>query len=147
MGCMQQLNVLGTELQACSHDPVTGFYRTGCCENRGDDPGMHVVCCRVTAEFLAFSADRGNDLVTPMPDYGFPGCSPVTSGACAPPAGPRRWRPELRAPSCSKRPISRHSSSSTSTISVRTPSPDSASRAAGYDAWPTRSGQRARLAL
>jgi uncharacterized protein (DUF2237 family) len=70
---MQQLNVLGTELAPCSHDPVTGFYRTGCCEQRGDDPGMHVVCCRVTAEFLEFSAAHGNDLSTPMPQYGFAG--------------------------------------------------------------------------
>jgi uncharacterized protein (DUF2237 family) len=73
---MQQLNVLGTELAPCSHDPVTGFYRTGCCEQRGDDPGMHVVCCRVTADFLDFSVSRGNDLVTPMPQYGFAGLQP-----------------------------------------------------------------------
>ncbi len=70
---MQQRNVLGDELIPCSLDPLTGYYRTGCCENRGDDPGMHVVCCRVTAEFLEFSVSRGNDLVTPMPQYGFPG--------------------------------------------------------------------------
>ena len=50
-----QLNVLGTELQPCSYDPMTGYHRTGCCENRGDDPGMHTVCCRVSADFLAFS--------------------------------------------------------------------------------------------
>jgi uncharacterized protein (DUF2237 family) len=70
---MQQRNVLGDELVPCSLDPLTGYYRTGCCENRGDDPGMHVVCCRVTDEFLEFSVSRGNDLVTPMPQYGFPG--------------------------------------------------------------------------
>jgi uncharacterized protein len=73
---MQQINVLGTELIECSLDPMTGFYRTGCCENRGDDPGMHVVCCRVNAEFLEFSAQRGNDLRTPMPQYGFAGLKP-----------------------------------------------------------------------
>src|SRR5262245_64202157 len=73
---MMQRNVLGDELVPCSTDPVTGFYRTGCCENRGDDPGMHVVCCRVTAEFLEFSAQTGNDLSTPMPQYGFPGLKP-----------------------------------------------------------------------
>ena len=56
---MQQINVLGTELQPCSLDPVTGYYRTGCCENRGDDPGMHVVCCRVTDDFLEFSKAVG----------------------------------------------------------------------------------------
>ena len=70
---MKQINVLGTELQPCSHDPITGYYRTGCCENRGDDPGMHVVCCRVTEDFLAFSKESGNDLSTPLPQHGFAG--------------------------------------------------------------------------
>ncbi len=70
---MRQVNVLGTELQSCSTEPMTGYYRTGCCENRGDDPGLHVVCCRVTDDFLAFSRSRGNDLSTPMPQYGFAG--------------------------------------------------------------------------
>jgi uncharacterized protein (DUF2237 family) len=73
---VQQRNVLGTDLVPCSMDPLTGYYRTGCCENRGDDPGMHVVCCRVTAEFLEFSAAAGNDLSTPMPQYGFAGLQP-----------------------------------------------------------------------
>ncbi len=73
---MQQINVLGTELMPCSFDPLTGYYRTGCCENRGDDPGMHTVCCWMTADFLAFSASRGNDLSTPMPQYGFAGLKP-----------------------------------------------------------------------
>ncbi|MGI9646727.1 MAG: DUF2237 family protein [Ilumatobacteraceae bacterium] len=72
----QQLNVLGTELLPCSHEPLTGYYRTGCCENRGDDPGMHTVCGRVTADFLEFSASKGNDLSTPMPQYGFAGLQP-----------------------------------------------------------------------
>jgi uncharacterized protein (DUF2237 family) len=66
-------NVLGGDLAPCSYDPLTGYYRTGCCETRGDDPGMHVVCAVMTDEFLAFSASRGNDLSTPMPQYGFPG--------------------------------------------------------------------------
>jgi hypothetical protein len=70
---MNQINVLGTELQPCSFDPMTGYYRTGCCENRGDDPGLHVVCIVATEEFLAFSASVGNDLATPMPQYGFAG--------------------------------------------------------------------------
>ncbi|MFN6122264.1 MAG: DUF2237 family protein [Actinomycetes bacterium] len=68
-----QLNVLGEELQPCSFDPLTGYYLTGCCENRGDDPGMHVVCAVMTDEFLAFSKRAGNDLSTPMPQYGFAG--------------------------------------------------------------------------
>lgn len=69
----RQVNVLGEELEPCSLDPLTGYYRTGCCENHGDDPGMHVVCAVMTDEFLAFSAAVGNDLSTPMPQYGFPG--------------------------------------------------------------------------
>lgn len=70
---MNQINVLGDELQPCSLEPLTGYYRTGCCENRGDDPGLHVVCAVVTDEFLAFSKGVGNDLSTPMPQYGFAG--------------------------------------------------------------------------
>jgi uncharacterized protein (DUF2237 family) len=73
---MQQINVLGTELQPCSYDPLTGYYRTGCCENRGDDPGLHVVCVIATDEFLVYSASVGNDLATPMPQYGFAGIKP-----------------------------------------------------------------------
>lgn len=71
-----QRNVLGDELVPCSFDPLTGFYRTGCCENHGDDPGMHVVCCRVTEEFLHFEAEHGNDLSTPAEQFGFPGLQP-----------------------------------------------------------------------
>jgi len=70
---MAQTNVLGGELESCSFDPLTGYYRTGCCENRGDDPGLHVVCVVCTDEFLVFSATVGNDLATPMPQYGFAG--------------------------------------------------------------------------
>lgn len=65
-------NVLGGELADCSHDPVTGFYRDGCCETGPDDAGVHTVCARVTEEFLTFSAARGNDLTRPAP--GSPGC-------------------------------------------------------------------------
>ncbi len=68
-----QRNVLGTNLVPCSYDPMTGYYRTGCCESRGDDPGVHVVCAVMTDEFLTFSKRAGNDLSTPMPRYGFPG--------------------------------------------------------------------------
>lgn len=70
---MSQRNVLGNDLEPCSYDPLTGYYRSGCCENRGDDPGMHVVCVVMTDEFLAFSKQVGNDLSTPMPQYGFAG--------------------------------------------------------------------------
>jgi len=69
-------NVLGTELASCSTDPMTGFYRNGCCDSGGDDDGVHSVCTRVTAEFLEFSASVGNDLSTPMPQHRFPGLVP-----------------------------------------------------------------------
>lgn len=69
-------NVLGEELAECSRDPLTGFYRTGCCDTGGDDEGVHIVCAQMTAEFLVFSVERGNDLVTPRPEYGFPGLKP-----------------------------------------------------------------------
>jgi uncharacterized protein (DUF2237 family) len=66
-------NVLGGELQPCSTDPMTGFYRDGCCRTGPDDYGLHLVCTEVTDEFLAFSKDRGNDLSTPNPMYHFAG--------------------------------------------------------------------------
>lgn len=69
-------NVLGGELATCGTDPVTGFYRTGCCDTGAEDAGVHTVCARVTAEFLEFSATAGNDLSTPQPDFGFPGLRP-----------------------------------------------------------------------
>ncbi len=69
-------NVLGGELASCSTDPVTGFYRNGCCDTGGEDVGVHTVCVRVTAEFLEFSQQRGNDLSTPRPEWGFPGLQP-----------------------------------------------------------------------
>ncbi len=71
-----QHNVRGGELQPCSHDPKTGFYRTGCCETGPDDLGRHIVCIVATAEFLEFSRAAGNDLATPMPEHGFPGIRP-----------------------------------------------------------------------
>jgi uncharacterized protein (DUF2237 family) len=66
-------NVLGGELRGCSTDPMTGFYRDGCCRTGPDDLGLHLVCTEVTDEFLAFSKQRGNDLSTPNPMYRFPG--------------------------------------------------------------------------
>jgi hypothetical protein len=69
-------NVLGGELQACSTDPLTGYYRDGCCNTGGDDVGVHTVCAVMTEEFLAFSASVGNDLSTPAPWFGFPGLVP-----------------------------------------------------------------------
>jgi hypothetical protein len=69
-------NVLGTALQTCSTQPLTGFFRDGCCNTGPDDLGLHLVCCRVSAEFLAHQRSIGNDLSTPVPHYGFPGLRP-----------------------------------------------------------------------
>lgn len=69
-------NVLGTPLKPCSTDPLTGFYRDGCCNTGGEDSGVHTICVRVTEEFLQFSQARGNDLSTPRPEYAFPGLVP-----------------------------------------------------------------------
>ena len=86
-------NVLGGPLQACSEAPLTGFYRDGCCTTGDDDIGAHVTCAIMTAEFLAFSKSRGNDLSTPHPELGFPGLSPGDRWClCA-----ARWVEALRA--------------------------------------------------
>ncbi|WP_334135562.1 DUF2237 family protein [Tepidimonas sp.] len=69
-------NVLGGLLRACSYDPLTGYFRDGCCHTAAHDVGSHVICARVTAEFLAFSRERGNDLITPRPEWRFPGLKP-----------------------------------------------------------------------
>ena len=69
-------NVLGGDLQPCSLNPLTGFYRDGCCNTGPDDVGVHVVCARMTQEFLEFSRLHGNDLMTPAPAFGFPGLKP-----------------------------------------------------------------------
>jgi len=68
--------VLGTELEPCGTDPLTGFTRSGCCEAHPDDVGVHTVCAVVTEEFLRFSAETGNDLSTPRPELGFAGLVP-----------------------------------------------------------------------
>ena len=67
------LNVLGSPLQTCSLDPVTGWFRDGCCETQAADQGRHLVCAIMTEAFLVFSKSRGNDLSTPRPEYNFPG--------------------------------------------------------------------------
>jgi uncharacterized protein (DUF2237 family) len=86
-------NVLGTPLQACSLDPLTGFYRNGCCDTGRGDHGVHVVCILATAEFLEFSRSRGNDLSTPVPEYDFPGLKPGDRWClCA-----SRWQEALEA--------------------------------------------------
>jgi uncharacterized protein len=86
-------NVLGGPLQSCSLSPRTGWFRDGCCRTDEHDRGSHVVCARLTAEFLAFSRDRGNDLSTPVPAFGFPGLQPGDQWClCA-----SRWREALDA--------------------------------------------------
>ena len=70
------LNVLGGELRACCFDPITGFYRDGSCRTAEEDAGTHVICARMTVEFLNFSVERGNDLVTPRPQWRFRGLKP-----------------------------------------------------------------------
>jgi uncharacterized protein (DUF2237 family) len=72
----EDLNVFGERLALCSVDPVTGFYRDGCCSTGDEDRGRHVVCAEVTASFLEFSKQMGNDLSTPRPEFGFPGLKP-----------------------------------------------------------------------
>lgn len=73
---MDELNVLGGALQPCGTDPVTGFYRDGSCSCGPEDVGLHAVCAVMTEEFLAHQRSVGNDLSTPMPEYGFPGLRP-----------------------------------------------------------------------
>ncbi len=89
----QQLNVLGEPLVPCAFDPITGFFRDGCCRTSEEDVGSHTVCVELTAEFLAFSRDSGNDLSTPHPEYGFPGLKPGDRWClCAP-----RWQEAFEA--------------------------------------------------
>lgn len=86
-------NVLGEPLQPCSVDPMTGFFRDGCCETGPMDMGRHVVCAQVTAEFLAYTKSKGNDLSTPVPAYNFPGLKPGDRWClCA-----SRWREAMEA--------------------------------------------------
>lgn len=81
-------NVLGGELEPCSADPVTGYLRDGCCSAASGDEGVHTVCAVMDEEFLGFSLAAGNDLVTPRPEWGFPGLRPGDRWCvCAP-----RWQ-------------------------------------------------------
>jgi uncharacterized protein (DUF2237 family) len=73
---VERRNVLGGVLQPCSTNPVTGFFRDGCCRTGRGDVGVHVVCAMVTEDFLAFSKSRGNDLSSPRPEFDFPGLKP-----------------------------------------------------------------------
>jgi hypothetical protein len=72
----EERNVLGGSLEECSAEPLTGFFRDGCCRTGADDVGSHTICAVVTAEFLAHQSSVGNDLITPRPEYDFPGLRP-----------------------------------------------------------------------
>jgi uncharacterized protein len=86
-------NVLGERLEVCSTSPMTGFFRDGCCDTGREDIGSHTVCAVMTAAFLEFSKSRGNDLSTPMPEFGFRGLKPGDRWClCAP-----RWQEALEA--------------------------------------------------
>jgi len=69
----KQKNVLGEDLEECSNDPLTGWHRDGCCSTDENDHGVHTVCAKVTTEFLEWCKEAGNDLITPHPEFGFPG--------------------------------------------------------------------------
>ncbi len=95
-------NVLGEPLETCSLKPMTGFFRDGCCDTSREDRGSHTVCAVMTAAFLEFSKSRGNDLSTPVPEYGFPGLQPGNRWClCAP-----RWREAFEA-GCAPRVVLR----------------------------------------
>ena len=93
LGAARPATCSGGVLESCSIDPVTGFFRNGCCETGPEDLGSHTVCAVMTAEFLAFSKESGNDLSTPRPEFGFPGLKPGDRWClCAP-----RWQEALDA--------------------------------------------------
>ena len=88
-----QRNVLGGILGSCSEQPMTGFFRDGCCNTSDEDLGSHTICVVLTADFLEFSKRRGNDLSTPRPEFAFPGLKPGDRWClCA-----ARWREALQA--------------------------------------------------
>ena len=90
---MDTKNVLGTSLVPCSYDPLTGYFRDGCCNTDSADSGSHLICARVTQAFLTFSLARGNDLITARPEYRFQGLKPGDRWClCA-----NRWREALEA--------------------------------------------------
>jgi len=93
MEMSESVNVLGEKLETCGKDPITGFYRDGCCNVGPDDFGLHAVCAVVTDDFLEFSKAQGNDLSTPRPEFGFEGLKPGDSWClCA-----ARWQEAFEA--------------------------------------------------
>jgi len=98
-------NVLGERLEVCSTSPMTGFFRDGCCDTGREDIGSHTVCAVMTPAFLEFSKSRGNDLSTPMPEFGFRGLKPGDRWClCA-----TRWQEALEAGPGAARGLERHS--------------------------------------
>jgi uncharacterized protein len=89
-------NVLGEPLEICSFKPMTGFYRDGCCNTSQEDVGSHTVCAVMTTEFLAFSKSRGNDLSTPVPEFGFPGLKPGDRWCLCALVGKRHLKRKMR---------------------------------------------------
>ena len=123
------LNVLGEDLQLCSADPLTGFYRDGCCNTGADDIGLHAVCAQMTDEFLEFSRASGNDLSRPKPDAASPVLSQATAGAYARRVGRRHSMPEQPHRWSWRRPMPRSSSGLSWENYANTPRAD---RGAGY---------------
>ena len=113
-------NVLGEKLDTCSIRPMTGFYRTGCCETGAEDAGAHVVCFEVTEEFLAFSKTRGNDLSTPVPEMGFPGLKPGDRWCLCATRWKRRSMSAWHRASCCGRRMRKRSNTCRSRLSKRT---------------------------
>ena len=113
-------NVLGDRLDVCSMEPQTGFFRDGCCNTNREDIGSHTVCAVMTAEFLEFSKSRGNDLSTPMPQFGFPGLRPGDRWCLYAP----RWREALEA-GCAPRVVLRETTKAPSTTARSPISSDS----------------------
>ena len=90
-------NVLGGQLELCCNNPVTGYFRNGFCDTCDEDLGVHSVCTVVTREFLEFSRSVGNDLITPIPEYGFPG---LINGVSALPGGGKLMKPDSQPQYC-----------------------------------------------
>ncbi len=95
---MSDLNVLGGPLQPCGTDPLTGFYRDGCCSSGPEDRGVHTICAVVSAEFLEHQRSIGNDLGTPMPQFRFPGLHPGDRGCVTAPNWLRAYQDGAAAP-------------------------------------------------
>jgi uncharacterized protein (DUF2237 family) len=95
---VSERNVLGGELEPCGTEPMTGFFRDGCCRTGPDDVGSHTICAVVTREFLEHQRSIGNDLMTPLPEYGFPGLSPGDRWCVTAPNWARAYNAAAAAP-------------------------------------------------